>query len=68
VERRGSFGRDGHLSVTAWLVGRFRLAWSAANEDVHAARALRSMTVARASSDPTARRWPIERLPDAQVP
>jgi Domain of unknown function (DUF222)/HNH endonuclease len=49
VERRGSFARDGHLSVTAWLVGRFRLAWPAANDAVHSAGALRSMPVVRAA-------------------
>src|SRR5436190_15824663 len=43
VERRGIFARDGHLSVTAWLVSSFRLAWSAANDHVRTARALGSM-------------------------
>jgi Domain of unknown function (DUF222)/HNH endonuclease len=51
VERRGSFARDGHLSMTAWLVGRFRLTWAAANDAVHSARALRTMPVVRAAFD-----------------
>jgi hypothetical protein len=47
VERRSIFTRDGHLSITSWLVHRFRLAFSVAAGDVRAARALRSMPATR---------------------
>jgi hypothetical protein len=43
IERRGIFARDGHLSMTAWLVSRSRLAWSASQDAVRTARVLGSM-------------------------
>jgi Domain of unknown function (DUF222) len=45
VERRGVFARDGHLSMTAWLAHRFRMAAAVAHRDVLTARALRRMPV-----------------------
>ena len=42
-DRRGRFGRDGTLSVSAWLVRRCRLAWSVARERVGVARSLQQM-------------------------
>jgi hypothetical protein len=47
VERRGTFVRDGHLSVSSWLAQRFRMAFSVAANNVRAARALRSMPATR---------------------
>jgi hypothetical protein len=46
VERRGSFRRDGHLSITAWLAGRLRLSFSAASRQVRQARCLRDLPAA----------------------
>jgi hypothetical protein len=43
IERRGTYARDGHLSITSWLAGRFRKTWSAASRLVRAARALEQM-------------------------
>jgi hypothetical protein len=47
VERRGTFVRDGHLSVSSWLAQRFRMAFSVAANNVRAASALRSMPATR---------------------
>ncbi len=43
VDRRHSFARDGHLSITAWLAHRFRIAPAVAHRDVLTARALGHM-------------------------
>ncbi len=43
VERRGLFARDGHLSVTSWLVDRFRMGWSSARALVRLGRGLEEM-------------------------
>jgi hypothetical protein len=47
IERRGIYARDGHLSITSWLAGRFRKTWSAASRLVRAARALEQMPATR---------------------
>lgn len=43
LDARGSFARDGYLSMSAWLVHRLRIAWSAAGQHVRMARGLRRM-------------------------
>src|SRR5947207_2463031 len=45
IERRGTFGRDGHLSIAAWLADTFRLSWGAARASVRTAKALEQMPV-----------------------
>ena len=47
IERRGLFERDGFLSAAAWLVAKFRVAWSVAREHVRIARGLDEMPVTR---------------------
>jgi hypothetical protein len=47
IERRGTYARDGHLSITSWLAGRFRKTWSAASRLVRQARALEQMPTTR---------------------
>jgi Domain of unknown function (DUF222)/HNH endonuclease len=47
IERRGTYARDGRLSITSWLAGRFRKTWSAASRLVRAARALEQMPATR---------------------
>jgi hypothetical protein len=47
LERRRCFERDGHLSVASWLSARFGMAWGSARRDVHLARALEAMPLAR---------------------
>ena len=51
IERRGAFARDGHLSITAWLVDRCRLGWGAARDQVRMARGLAAMAPTRAAVD-----------------
>jgi hypothetical protein len=43
IDRRGSFGRDGYLSMSSWLAHRLRMAFSAATQLVRMARALEHM-------------------------
>jgi hypothetical protein len=43
LDARGSFARDGYLSMSAWLVHRLRIAWSTAGRHVRMARGLRRM-------------------------
>jgi hypothetical protein len=43
LDARGSFVRDGYLSMSAWLVHRLRIAWSVAGQQVRIARGLRRM-------------------------
>lgn len=43
IDRRGSFRRDGYLSISSWLAHRFRMAFSAATQLVRLARALEHM-------------------------
>jgi uncharacterized protein DUF222/HNH endonuclease len=43
LDARGSFARDGYLSMAAWLVHRLRIAWSTAGQQVRMARGLRRM-------------------------
>jgi hypothetical protein len=43
LDVRGAFARDGYLSMSAWLVHRTRVGWSAAGQHVRMARALRRM-------------------------
>jgi uncharacterized protein DUF222/HNH endonuclease len=43
LDARGSFTRDGYLSMSAWLVHRARIAWSTAGQQVRMARGLRRM-------------------------
>src|SRR3954451_15456803 len=47
IERRGLFGRDGHLSATAWLAERVGVAWGPARASTRTARALEHMPVTR---------------------
>jgi hypothetical protein len=47
IERRGLFGRDGHLSAAAWLADRFRVAWGSARGSTRTARALDRMPATR---------------------
>jgi Domain of unknown function (DUF222) len=47
MDRRGSFRRDGYLSISAWLAHRFRMTFSAATQLVRVARALEHMPRAR---------------------
>lgn len=43
IERRGSFGEDGHLSITSWVASRLRTGWGDAARQVRLARSLRVM-------------------------
>ena len=43
IERRGIFGRDGHLSAASWLASSFKVGWGAAKEQVRTARGLEGM-------------------------
>jgi hypothetical protein len=47
IERRGSFGIDGHLSVTSFVESRLGVGWSEAAREVRMARALEHMPAAR---------------------
>ena len=47
VERRGAFGEDGYLSLTAWLVHRLGIAASVAKAQVRLGRALERMPKVR---------------------
>jgi uncharacterized protein DUF222/HNH endonuclease len=47
VDERGSYRREGYLSLSSWLAQRFRMACSAAAQQSHVARALAHMTVTR---------------------
>jgi uncharacterized protein DUF222 len=51
IERRGTYARDGYLSVTSWLAQRFRKTWSAASRLVRASRALEQMPGTREALD-----------------
>jgi len=46
LERRGTYARDGHLSLASWLTTRHRVAPSTAAGHVRMARALEAMPVA----------------------
>ena len=43
IERRGIFGRDGHLSAASWLATSFKVGWGQAKEQVRTARGLEEM-------------------------
>ena len=43
IERRGIFGRDGHLSAASWLASSFKVGWGTAKEQVRTARGLEDM-------------------------
>lgn len=43
IERRGIFGRDGHLSAASWLASSFKMGWGTAKEQVRTARGLDDM-------------------------
>src|SRR6476619_2512025 len=43
IERRGSYGSDGHLSVTSFVGSRLGVGWSEAAREVRLARALEHM-------------------------
>lgn len=43
IDRRGSFRRDGYLSISSWLAHRFRMAFSAATQLIRLARAFEHM-------------------------
>jgi hypothetical protein len=47
IERRGTYAKDGHVSITSWLAQRFQKTWSAASRLVRAARALEQMPATR---------------------
>lgn len=47
IERRTSYRRDGHLSVTSWLASRHKVAWGTACNQVRIARALTEMPETR---------------------
>jgi hypothetical protein len=47
LERRRSFERDGHLSITSWVESRFGVVWSQAAREVRVARALEQMPAVR---------------------
>ena len=51
IERRGSFRRDGHLSVASWLASSFRISWGSARGQVRLARALEAMPETRKALD-----------------
>jgi hypothetical protein len=51
IERRGTYARDGHLSLTSWLAQRFGKTWSAASRLVRTARALEQMPSTREALD-----------------
>ena len=51
VERRGTFRRDGHLSIAAWLVSRLGVGWGSARRQVRLARALEHMPATRTALD-----------------
>ena len=44
---RGSYARDGHLSMASWLAERSRASWGSARRQVGFARALAHMPIAR---------------------
>jgi hypothetical protein len=49
IEHRGSFAHDGHLTVSSWLVDRFKMAWGKAKEQVRLARGLEAMPAVQAA-------------------
>jgi hypothetical protein len=49
ADRRGSYRKDGHLSMAAWLAGRYRMTFAAAASRVRTARALATMPATRAA-------------------
>jgi hypothetical protein len=58
IDRRGSFRRDGYLSISSWLAHRFRMAFSAATQLVRVALALEQMPRTReALSQGEISRW-----------
>jgi hypothetical protein len=51
IERRGIFGRDGHLSTAAWLATSFQIGHGQAKEQVRTARGLEDMPATRKALD-----------------
>src|SRR6478736_5534292 len=49
LERRRSFERDGHLSMTSWVESRFGETWSQAGREVRLARGLDQLPDVRAA-------------------
>lgn len=49
VDRRGSFRRDGYLSISSWLANRLRIGVQAATAEVRSARALSEMPLTRSA-------------------
>jgi hypothetical protein len=49
IDGRRVFERDGYLSCASWLVGRLKVAWGAARDQVRMARGLKQMPQTRAS-------------------
>jgi hypothetical protein len=43
IERRGTFGRDGHLSAASWLATSFKVGWGQAKDQLRTARGLEAM-------------------------
>src|SRR5256885_9524068 len=51
IERRGIFGRDGHLSAASWLATSFKVGWGSAKEQVRTARGLEEMPETKKALD-----------------
>src|SRR5206468_5203624 len=51
IERRGMFGRDGHLSAASWLATSFQVGHGQAQEQVRTARGLEDMPETRKALD-----------------
>ena len=51
LQRRGSFKRDGYLSVASWLAHKLKLGWGQAKDQVRTALALEEMPGTRAAVD-----------------
>ena len=51
LEKRGSFKKDGYLSVASWLAHKLKLGWGQAKDQVRTALALEEMPQTRAAVD-----------------
>ncbi len=67
LERRRSFERDGHLSITSWVESRFGETWSQAARDIRLARGLGKLPdVQAALADGEVATWAALTLVDAR--